>query len=40
MIKAQAEAIKRYYDDKALAIKAYGVYDTQTPARHRTNLRS
>jgi len=32
MIKAQAEAIKRYYDDKALAIKAYGVYDTQTPA--------
>jgi ABC-type nitrate/sulfonate/bicarbonate transport system substrate-binding protein len=32
MIKAQAEAIKRYYDDKAEAIKAYGVYDTQTPA--------
>jgi ABC-type nitrate/sulfonate/bicarbonate transport system substrate-binding protein len=32
MIKAQAEAIKRYYDDKAMAIKAYGVYDTQTPA--------
>jgi ABC-type nitrate/sulfonate/bicarbonate transport system substrate-binding protein len=32
MIKAQAEAIKRYYDDKALAMKAYGVYDTQTPA--------
>ena len=32
LIKAQAEAIKRYYDDKALAIKAYGVYDTQTPA--------
>src|ERR1019366_4374866 len=25
MIKAQAEAIKRYYDDKAMAIKAYGV---------------
>jgi ABC-type nitrate/sulfonate/bicarbonate transport system substrate-binding protein len=32
IIKAQAEAIKRYYDDKAMAIKAYGVYDTQTPA--------
>ena len=32
MIKAQAEAIKRFYDDKAMAIKAYGVYDTQTPA--------
>jgi ABC-type nitrate/sulfonate/bicarbonate transport system substrate-binding protein len=32
MIKAQAEAIKRYYDDKAEAVKAYGVYDTQTPA--------
>ena len=32
MIKAQAEAIKRYYDDKAMAIKAYGVYDQQTPA--------
>jgi ABC-type nitrate/sulfonate/bicarbonate transport system substrate-binding protein len=32
MIKAQAEAIKRYYDDKALAIKAYGAYDTQAPA--------
>jgi ABC-type nitrate/sulfonate/bicarbonate transport system substrate-binding protein len=32
MIKAQAEAIKRYYDDKALAIKAYGVYDTQSAA--------
>jgi ABC-type nitrate/sulfonate/bicarbonate transport system substrate-binding protein len=32
MIKAQAEAIKRYYDDKAEAIKAYGVYDTQSPA--------
>ena len=32
MIKAQAEAIKRYYDDKAMAMKAYGVYDTQTPA--------
>ena len=32
MIKAQAEGIKRFYDDKAMAIKAYGVYDTQTPA--------
>jgi ABC-type nitrate/sulfonate/bicarbonate transport system substrate-binding protein len=31
MIKAQAEAIKRYYDDKGLAIKAYGVYDQQSP---------
>lgn len=32
MIKAQAEAIKRLYDDKAMAIKAYGMYDPQTPA--------
>jgi ABC-type nitrate/sulfonate/bicarbonate transport system substrate-binding protein len=32
MIKAQAEAIKRYYDDKALAMKAYAAYDTQSPA--------
>ncbi|MGB0081526.1 MAG: ABC transporter substrate-binding protein [Terracidiphilus sp.] len=32
MIKAQAEAIKRYYDDKAMAMKAYGMYDTQNPA--------
>jgi ABC-type nitrate/sulfonate/bicarbonate transport system substrate-binding protein len=32
IIKAQAEAIKRFYDDKATAIKAYGVYDQQTPA--------
>jgi ABC-type nitrate/sulfonate/bicarbonate transport system substrate-binding protein len=32
MIKAQAEAIKRYYDDKAMAVKAYGVYDPQSPA--------
>ena len=32
MIKAQAEAIKRYYDDKSMAIKAYGAYDTQSPA--------
>jgi ABC-type nitrate/sulfonate/bicarbonate transport system substrate-binding protein len=32
LIKAQAEAIKRYYDDKAEATKAYGVYDTQSAA--------
>jgi len=32
MIKAQAEAIKRFYDDKTMAMKAYGVYDTQSPA--------
>ncbi|HWF09391.1 MAG TPA: hypothetical protein VG297_13070, partial [Bryobacteraceae bacterium] len=32
MIKAQAEAIKRYYDDKAMAVKAYAVYDQQSPA--------
>jgi ABC-type nitrate/sulfonate/bicarbonate transport system substrate-binding protein len=32
MIKAQAEAIKRYYDDKAMAIKAYGMYDPQSAA--------
>ena len=29
MIKAHAEAIKRFYDDKAFAIKAYMVYDKQ-----------
>jgi len=29
MIKAQAEAIKRFYDDKAMAIKAYTTYDPQ-----------
>ena len=40
MIKAQAEGIKRYYDDKAMAMKAYAVYDTQSAGRHRTNLRS
>ena len=40
MIKAQAEAIKRYYDDKAMAMKAYAVYDTQSAGRYRTNLRS
>src|SRR5579863_10297108 len=32
MIKAQAEAIKRYYGDKSMAMKAYAVYDTQSPA--------
>jgi len=32
LIKAQAEGIKRYYDDKAMAVKAYAVYDPQTPA--------
>jgi ABC-type nitrate/sulfonate/bicarbonate transport system substrate-binding protein len=32
LIKAQAEGIKRYYDDKALATKAYAIYDPQTPA--------
>ena len=32
LIKAQAEAIKRFYDDKAEAIKAYSVYDTQSAA--------
>ena len=32
LIKAHAEAIKRYYDDKAMAVKAYAVYDPQTQA--------
>lgn len=32
MIKAQAEAIKRYYDDKPMATKAYAVYDPQSQA--------
>ena len=32
MIKAHAEAIKRFYDDKAFAIKAYLVWDKQDPA--------
>jgi ABC-type nitrate/sulfonate/bicarbonate transport system substrate-binding protein len=32
LIKAQAEAIKRFYDDKAFAVKAYQVYDKQTTA--------
>jgi ABC-type nitrate/sulfonate/bicarbonate transport system substrate-binding protein len=31
LIKAQAEAIKRLYDDKAMAVKAYGAYDPQSP---------
>ena len=32
LIKAHAEAIKRFYDDKAFAVKAYQVYDRQTAA--------
>jgi ABC-type nitrate/sulfonate/bicarbonate transport system substrate-binding protein len=32
LVKAHAEAIKRYYDDKAFAIKAYMVYDKQEQA--------
>ena len=32
MIKAHAEAIKRFYDDKAFAVKAYQVYDKQSTA--------
>src|SRR5215510_9765957 len=32
IIKAQAEAIKRFYDDKAFAVKAYIAYDKQTEA--------
>jgi ABC-type nitrate/sulfonate/bicarbonate transport system substrate-binding protein len=31
IIKAQAEAIKRFYDDKAFAVKAYMAYDKQSP---------
>ena len=30
IIKAQAEAIKRFYDDKAFAVKAYMAYDKQS----------
>jgi ABC-type nitrate/sulfonate/bicarbonate transport system substrate-binding protein len=30
LIKAHAEAIKRFYDDKALAVQAYRVYDPQS----------
>jgi hypothetical protein len=32
IIRAQTEAIKRFYDDKAFAVKAYMAYDKQTPA--------
>src|SRR5262252_2661604 len=32
IVKAQAEAIKRFYDDKAFAVKAYIAYDKQNPA--------
>jgi len=32
LIKAHAEAIKRFYDDKAFAVKAYQAYDKQTNA--------
>jgi ABC-type nitrate/sulfonate/bicarbonate transport system substrate-binding protein len=32
LIKAHAEAIKRFYDDKAFAVKAYQVYDKQSVA--------
>jgi ABC-type nitrate/sulfonate/bicarbonate transport system substrate-binding protein len=32
LIKAHAEAIKRFYDDKQFAIKAYMAYDKQSPA--------
>ncbi len=32
LIKAQAEAIKRYYDDEAFAVKAYLPYDSQSAA--------
>jgi ABC-type nitrate/sulfonate/bicarbonate transport system substrate-binding protein len=32
IIKAQAEAIKRFYDDKPFAVKTYLTYDKQDPA--------
>jgi ABC-type nitrate/sulfonate/bicarbonate transport system substrate-binding protein len=32
LIKAHAEAIKRFYDDKDFAVKAYIAYDKQSPA--------
>jgi ABC-type nitrate/sulfonate/bicarbonate transport system substrate-binding protein len=32
IVKAHAEAIKRFYDDKAFAVKAYQAYDKQTSA--------
>jgi ABC-type nitrate/sulfonate/bicarbonate transport system substrate-binding protein len=31
LIKAHAEAIQRFYEDKAFAVKAYMVYDKQSP---------
>jgi ABC-type nitrate/sulfonate/bicarbonate transport system substrate-binding protein len=31
ILRAQTEAIKRFYDDKAFAVKAYIVYDKQAP---------
>jgi hypothetical protein len=31
IIKAHAEAIKRFYEDKAFAVKAYIAYDKQDP---------
>jgi ABC-type nitrate/sulfonate/bicarbonate transport system substrate-binding protein len=30
LIQAQAEAVKRFYDDKAFAVQAYQVYDKQS----------
>jgi ABC-type nitrate/sulfonate/bicarbonate transport system substrate-binding protein len=32
IIRAQTEAVKRFYDDKAFAVKAYIAYDKQSPA--------
>ena len=32
LVKAHSEAIKRFYDDKAFAIKAYTTWDKQDPA--------
>jgi ABC-type nitrate/sulfonate/bicarbonate transport system substrate-binding protein len=32
LIRAHAEAIKRFYDDKAFAVKAYQAYDKQATA--------
>jgi ABC-type nitrate/sulfonate/bicarbonate transport system substrate-binding protein len=32
IVRAQAEAIKRFYDDKAFAVKAYQAYDKQATA--------
>lgn len=32
ILRAQTEAIKRFYDDKAFAVKAYIAYDNQKPA--------